>query len=243
MATLIAAACHDFKHNGYNNNFYINTSQDLATIYNGIIFLTLDNSVLENMHVSETFKLLKVEKNNMFEKLTPEQYRTIRRRMIECILGTDMALHGKKFSEIKSKLTQLEIKNGSNIESLILPDSVKDSFAKNMETQQLILSQCVHTADLSNPAKLNKIFVKWTELVYQEFFIQGDTERQSDRAISMLCDRTTTNINKSQIGFINFVVLPQFNLMFDIMPEIQTYVNNIQINLKYYENEVEKEKK
>jgi len=38
MSTLIAAACHDFKHDGYNNTYHINTLDDIAINYNGINF-------------------------------------------------------------------------------------------------------------------------------------------------------------------------------------------------------------
>lgn len=35
ISSLIAAICHDFKHNGFNNSFHINTRTDIATNYNG----------------------------------------------------------------------------------------------------------------------------------------------------------------------------------------------------------------
>jgi len=35
LATLLAAACHDFKHNGFNNMFHINAFSEIALNYNG----------------------------------------------------------------------------------------------------------------------------------------------------------------------------------------------------------------
>ena len=195
------------------------------------------------MHVCETFKIIFREGNNIFERLSPEQFRLIRRRIIECILATDMASHGKKFNEIKAKLQSLEIENGRNINRLIVSENLNDDYIiKNNETVQMILSECVHTADLSNPAKINQVFVKWTEFVYQEFFNQGDKEKELGMNISMLCDRNTTNIHKCQVGFIKFVVMPQFEMILNIMPEIKVYLDNIKLNLKYCEDKVESEK-
>lgn len=156
--------------------------------------------------------------------------------MIECILATDMANHISQLNSVKVRLESLNIKNGDGLENLIT-----DNVAKNNEIQQLILNECVHSADLSNPAKLKNVFSKWTDIVYDEFFNQGDKEIELGLAPSMLCDRKNTNINKSQIGFIKFVVSPQFDLISNIIPNIKPYLLNVQTNLKYCEELVEKE--
>jgi len=156
--------------------------------------------------------------------------------MVECILATDMATHSFQINSLKAKLESNDIKNGENLHKLL-----SDNVAKNTEVQQMILSLVVHTADLSNPAKLTPIFVKWTEVLFFEFFNQGDIEKEKGLNVSMLCDRKTTNINKSEIGFIKFVVRPQFDLVSNVIPDIQDYFNNIAKNLKYFEDQLELE--
>ena len=52
LAVLIACLGHDVAHPGLNNRFLINNRLELATTYNDI-------SVLENMHASLIFKLMK----------------------------------------------------------------------------------------------------------------------------------------------------------------------------------------
>jgi len=156
--------------------------------------------------------------------------------MVECILATDMANHSSQMNIIRPKLDSNEIKNGENLEKLIT-----DNVPKNNEAQQMILSLVVHTADLSNPAKMNPVFKKWTDIVYTEFFAQGDKEKEIGMTISMLCDRKSTNIHKSQVGFIKFVVSPQFELVKHIIPDINEYLNNIALNLRYCEEQIEKE--
>lgn len=195
--------------------------------------------MLENFHVSESFKVIYKEGNNLFEKLAPEQIRTIRKRMIECILATDMFNHALLFNTFKSKLESYKIVNGQNVDKLLLPDSHKDAEIKNYEIQQMVLSECVHTSDISSPCKDIKVCDKWLELVYVEFFNQGDKEKENGLPVSMLCDRTNTNINKGQVGFIKFIVSPQINLISNLIPEIQPYIDNIRTNLKYYEERIE----
>ena len=48
----------------------------------------------------------------------------------------------------------------------------------------------------------------------------------------MMCDRLTTNVNQAMIGFISFVVMPTFDILFNILRELPEYSKNIQENLK-----------
>ena len=193
--------------------------------------------MLENYHISQAFKVMIKPECNLLSEFTPEEYRTIRRRIIECVLATDMANHSKHSYALKSKLECYNIKQGTNIEKLI----TLDSYSKNYENQQIVLSNIVHAADISNPAKPSKIYDMFVKLLFIEFFNQGDIEKKCSLPVSLLCDRETTNISKAQIGFITFIVLPTWELLYQISPEIEFYVNNIKTNLKRYEELVNKE--
>ena len=177
--------------------------------------------------------------NNILESFSPEEYRLVRRRMIETILATDMANHGKALSTLKSKIDTFEIKNGKHTDRMIF----EKNEAKTYENQQAVLSMCIHCADLSNPAKKEPINKKWVELVFIEFFKQEDEERKLGLPISMLCDRKTTHIAKSQIGFINFAVKPSYEALMNFTPEISAYMDNIVENLRRFENIVKDESK
>ena len=73
------------------------------------------------------------------------------------------------------------------------------------------------------------------------FFTQGDIERKANLPISMLCDRYTTDIPRSQIGFIKYVVKPSFDILKLLSPEVKTYIDYLNKNLKMYEEQVAKE--
>ena len=76
--------------------------------------------------------------------------------------------------------------------------------------QQHVLENCLHLCDVSNAARDFHIAKNWTYLLMDEFFDQGDLERESNLPISFLCDRNTTVVHKTQPGFINFIPLPLF---------------------------------
>jgi len=62
-----------------------------------------------------------------------------------------------------------------------------------------VLQSLVHCADLSNPAKPLTLYRQWHDRILQEFFCQGDLERQQGLDVSPMCDRLTANVEKTQV--------------------------------------------
>ena len=168
---------------------------------------------------------------NILISLSAEDFRLARRRIIECILATDMGNHTKTLATLKSRVDTFDIKSGKNIERMIFPENQSKTF----ENQQTVLSMIVHSADISNPAKPELIQKTWVDLIFIEFFKQGDLEKNQNLPISLLCDRKTTNIDKSQIGFMNFIIIPTFESLLNIVPEIFPFMEYLKANLKKYE--------
>ena len=57
----------------------------------------------------------------------------------------------------------------------------------------------IHAADLSNPTKPLELYRVWVNLISNEFFQQGDSERESGLDISPMCDRYNATLEKSQV--------------------------------------------
>lgn len=57
----------------------------------------------------------------------------------------------------------------------------------------------VHCADLSNPTKPLELYRHWVSSIMEEFFQQGDREREQGMDISPMCDRHSATIEKSQV--------------------------------------------
>ena len=225
FAMLVAALCHDYKHPGTNNIFQINTHSKYALRYN-------DTSVLEMYHLAQTFKELKHDEYNIFKNFSPEEYRICRRRMIDGILATDMANHQKVLSGAKTLAETFNVKKGKNFENIFNEQKDNKSMVKLFDTQQTMLNMIIHTADISNPGKPDKISGEWTKRVYAEFFVQGDMEKKLNITVSMFCDRETTNVNKAMIGFISFVVGPTIDTLTNLIPEVYDYTEYCRNNLR-----------
>lgn len=78
---------------------------------------------------------------------------------------------------------------------------------ENDEHKYFILQVALKCADLGNPCRPWKISQKWSVHICNEFFRQGDFERQLNIPITPICDRKTMTIPKIQTGsFLSFLI-------------------------------------
>ncbi|MCQ2817120.1 MAG: 3',5'-cyclic nucleotide phosphodiesterase [archaeon] len=227
----LAGICHDFKHPGKTNNFLIAINDEIAIRYN-------DHSVLENYHVSESFKLINRNKDcDIFDGVKLEEYKLIRKRMVDLVLATDMSQHQIELKFIKTQVPSL--KKGT-IKSIFEGEEDKVAY---YDLQQQFLNVFIHAADVSNPTKPIEVYIQWAQRVVDEFFVQGDEEKKRGMKVSFLCDRDTVSLPQSQIGFIAGVVSPLFTAIVDSFPELKFCMDNIQNNMEYFKAKKEEEEK
>lgn len=80
-----------------------------------------------------------------------------------------------------------------------------------------------------------KLALKWTDLLFEEFWQQGDLEKSQNLEVSFMCDRETTETAKGQEGFINFCPMPLFQSVSQILPQIkQVQIKTAQQNIKVW---------
>ena len=227
LSIIIASLGHDLGHPGLNNNFHINARTELALTYN-------DSSCLENYHCSKLFNILKKDEVNIFEVLNNNDFKDIRKRMISEILATDMFYHKKIIDTAQSKIKQIK---PDKFEFL---STDKESIKSE---QQSILDFFIHTADLAHNSKLFKISLKWVELLSEEFWLQGDKEKSLGINVSYLCDRNKVNIPKDQVGFLNGVILPTFDILTQLFPGLNYTTENVMNNIKEWQKLADENRK
>ena len=223
LSIFISALGHDIGHPGLTNNFQINAYTELALIYN-------DSSCLENFHCSKLFSIIKKDESNIFENLSVNDFKNIRKRMISEILATDMFNHKKVLSLIQTKIPQ--IKNDKF--EFICND--KESIIKE---QQCLLDYFIHSADLAHNTKLFSISLRWVELLSEEFWLQGDKEKSMGLTVSFLCDRENTNVPLSQVNFIRGFILPNFEVLVTIFPTLNYTIENANNNINEWQKLVD----
>uniref|UniRef100_A0AAQ6AGK8 Phosphodiesterase n=1 Tax=Amphiprion ocellaris TaxID=80972 RepID=A0AAQ6AGK8_AMPOC len=218
LAAIFAAAIHDVDHPGVSNQFLINTNSELALMYN-------DESVLENHHLAVGFKLLQEDNCDIFQNLTKKQRQTLRRMVIDMVLATDMSKHMSLLANLK---TMVETKKVTSSGVLLL-----DNYTDRMQ----VLRNMVHCADLSNPTKPLDLYRQWTDRIMDEFFHQGDRERERGMEISPMCDKHTASVERTQVGFIDYIVHPLWETWADLVhPDAQDILDMLEDNRNWYQS-------
>ena len=103
------------------------------------------------------------------------------------------------------------------------------------DEQQSLLDFMIHLADLAHNTRLFNISIKWVELLSEEFWRQGDLEKEHNLPISFLCDRENTNVPQSQKGFISGFILSTFEVLGNIFPPLRFTYENANNNLKEWQ--------
>ncbi|KAI9144629.1 hypothetical protein BKA69DRAFT_1025594 [Paraphysoderma sedebokerense] len=209
LGAILAAVIHDYQHPGVNNAFLVNQMDSLALQYN-------DNAVLEHFHCASAFQLMKDEKYDVLGTLPVDVRKSVREFMVSLVLATDMAVHFEQVGKFKNKMTA----GGFDLEKR--PD------------RKSVLSIAIKCADINNPSKPLHLCTKWTELIMEEFFKQGDEEKKRNMEVSMFMNRDNTDVPKCQIGFIDFIVSPLFEAWSLFMKdEVKPLLDNIASNKAY----------
>ncbi|KAF9804246.1 hypothetical protein SFRURICE_020674 [Spodoptera frugiperda] len=147
-----------------------------------------DRAVLENHHISAAFRLMRDEECNLLQNLSREEFREFRTLVIDMVLATDMSFH---FQQLK------------NMRSLL---SLAEPHCRQVQGSLSLFY--IARWDLHH---------RWTMSLLDEFFLQGDKERDLGLPFSPLCDRNNTLVAESQIGFIEFIVEPSMGVCADML--------------------------
>ena len=98
-------------------------------------------------------------------------------------------------------------------------------FLSTADQRQLILNAVLHMADISNPCRPWDLCRQWSDLVCEEFFLQGDLEKLNKMPAAPNMDRDASNQAQISIGFINFVVLPFLESIVGYLPQCKIFVD------------------
>ena len=106
---------------------------------------------------------------------------------------------------------------------------------------RMVLTTAVKFADLNHAAKPTALHRDWSMRITNEFWALGDKEKKLGVPISPLCDRINDqDIAKSQVGFFQFVCLPFFEQVADLVdPEMVPFAQ-LKQNFQAWKDDVAK---
>uniref|UniRef100_A0A673FYF5 Phosphodiesterase n=1 Tax=Sinocyclocheilus rhinocerous TaxID=307959 RepID=A0A673FYF5_9TELE len=194
LILMTAAVCHDLDHPGYNNTYQINARTELAVRYNDI-------SPLENHHCAVAFQIFSQSDCNIFANFDPEAFKQIRQGTITLILATDMARHGEILDSFKQKVDNFDFTNEEHVTCL-----------------KMVLIKC---CDISNEVRPMEVAEPWVDCLLEEYFMQSDREKVEGLPVAPFMDREKVTKPTAQIGFIKFVLIPMFETVMKLFPQIE----------------------
>lgn len=90
--------------------------------------------------------------------------------------------------------------------------------------------------DLSASAKPWEIQEKTVKVIFEEFYIQGDAEKEAGRKPIPMMDRGRADYQAScQVDFIKGICIPCYKLLNRLIPETEPLLEKCQENLQTWE--------
>jgi len=212
LAALITACiCHDLDHPGLSNGYQINAKTELAIRYQ-------DKSPLENHHCAITFDILSRPECDILDGLTSHQQDVFKNDLNLLILATDMTRHAEILNSFKSRFNN---------------DPPPDVDQDLTYLKMILIKAC----DVSNEIRPPAVAEPWVDRLLKEYFIQCSTEKKRGLPYAPHMDPERVTKSSSQIGFIRIVLLPLFEALSKVLPQMQTLaVDNLNNALNYYED-------
>lgn len=169
MAAIIAAVGHDLDHPGLNEKFLISTSSHLAGLYN-------NTSVLENHHWRTCVALMH---ETGFASALDTPVKSQCEQLIQAmVLATDISRQGDFLTQLGQFL---------DTQSMDMSQSLYRHF---------MLQIALKCADISNPCRTWNISRLWSYRACEEFYRQGDRERELNIPVTPLFDRNCISVAK-----------------------------------------------
>ncbi|KAJ8920746.1 hypothetical protein NQ315_004886, partial [Exocentrus adspersus] len=210
LAYVVSALCHDIDHRGTTNSFQQQSNSVLASLYSS------EGSVMERHHLSQTICTLNTEGCNFLDSLNREDYIKCLDLIKDMILATDLATH-------------------YNIHSRQLAMAEQGYTKTNPEHRYYLCSLLMTCADLSDQTKDWAETKRVAQLIYSEFFAQGDLEKKMGKEPTNMMDREKASIPDHQLEFLKECCICIFKILAMIFPSANVLVDAISRNIICWE--------
>ncbi|XP_061185841.1 cGMP-specific 3',5'-cyclic phosphodiesterase-like isoform X5 [Saccostrea echinata] len=216
LALLVGCLCHDLDHRGTNNAFQVKVASPLAMLYS--------TSVMEHHHFDHCIMILNSEGNNIFQSLSPTQYRNVIKMLEHAILSTDLALYFKKRGDFQKLVQEGEME-------------YQEPYKKDL-LKAMMMTAC-DVAAITKPWEIQE---KVAQLVANEFFEQGDKERSElgETPMAMMDREKKDELPKMQVGFIDAICLPIYKMFAEMNQNLRPLYDGVLDNKKHWQELADK---
>eukprot|EP00873_Tetraselmis_striata_P021131 jgi/Tetstr1/441395/TSEL_029643.t1 len=220
LGAMLGAVVHDYKHEGVSNPFVISAGMDQGINFN-------DQSCLENDALLHALALLRDPSNSPTSHFSRDEQQQLRSLIIKLVLATDMSKHFSILTAVQAKvLDHFDVSLGPE----------KRYTTLSSEQQHITLQLFLKAADLGHCGLPIESHVAWVDRIQQEFWAQGDREKELNLPLSPLSDREKPGAlwGGNQVGFFKALVCPMYAMLTSVAPECQELHANVLSNLAFW---------
>ena len=228
FALLVAALCHDLDHPGFSN-MKLAEAVVSGSAQADRAFQPRDK-LLEKHHSLRAFEIMVSLNIDLLHDLSTHDFYSFRRTVESVILATDMSKHSD-FAAAAS----VGVDGAADGEVHACRTSSSEACqaeAKKILGMQILLK----AADISNVIKPFHVAARWAVCVTDEFFNQGQMEREAGLPVSPNCDETTVSRVGLQRGFIDFLARPFYVAVAHMFPKLECLLSQIDENRKLWDS-------
>ncbi|KAK6621921.1 cGMP-specific 3',5'-cyclic phosphodiesterase [Polyplax serrata] len=240
LGLLVACLCHDLDHRGTNNAFQTKTESPLAILYT--------TSTMEHHHFDQCVMILNSEGNNIFQALSPDDYRQVMRVVENAILSTDLAMYFKKKNRFRELVDngefdwQSEERKEGKLQGAQAGKSPEKKDRQSKLMSPVLCGMMMTACDVSAISKPWEVQHKMAKLVADEFFDQGDLEKLqlNQQPVAMMDRERKDELPQMQVGFIDVICLPLYKVMSETFPWIRPLYEGCLENRNHWQDLAEK---
>ncbi|NP_001407479.1 cGMP-dependent 3',5'-cyclic phosphodiesterase isoform 11 [Mus musculus] len=171
--------------------------------------------VASRHHFAQAIAILNTHGCNIFDHFSRKDYQRMLDLMRDIILATDLAHHLRIFKDLQK---MAEVGYDRN----------------NRQHHRLLLCLLMTSCDLSDQTKGWKTTRKIAELIYKEFFSQGDLEKAMGNRPMEMMDREKAYIPELQISFMEHIAMPIYKLLQDLFPKAAELYERVASNREHW---------
>ena len=224
LAVFLAAIIHDYRHAGLTNQYLIASQDSVAIIFNDI-------RLVENFAVSSAFRLLGSPEHecDLLTVFEPIVRQKIRQQVIALVFCTNVSDHFFFLESARGLLINNTTKQAppvrleqdtrefvtSVVPSPLLIASI-DFVSKADPRADCLLKLVMKAADVSQSARSWDLYSRWAQLTMEEYYLQGDLEKEDNLPISKYMNRNSPNEALCHESHVRDIVRPIFSLLFEV---------------------------
>ncbi|XP_057260984.1 high affinity cGMP-specific 3',5'-cyclic phosphodiesterase 9A isoform X2 [Pezoporus wallicus] len=130
---------------------------------------------------------------------------------------TELAVRYNDISPLENHHCAVAFQIISQPEYNIFSNVNQDQF-KQIRQLKMVLIKC---CDISNEVRPMEVAEPWVDCLLEEYFMQSDREKSEGLPVAPFMDRDKVTKPTAQIGFLKFVLIPMFETVTKLFPEVE----------------------